>query len=54
MGSNVLWMAKFRSGLQQLEDAARPGKPATTTTNQDIENTKNTPYRCKIRRETIG
>ena len=26
-----MWVAKFRSGLWQLYDAACPGKPATTT-----------------------
>ena len=31
------WMAKYRSGLKQLEDAVHPGKPATATAKQNIE-----------------
>ena len=26
------WVAKFSAGQQQMKDAARPGRPATTTT----------------------
>ena len=33
-----MWVAKFKSGLQQLKDAARPGRPATTTTKRNIQN----------------
>ena len=31
------WLAKFRSVPQQLEDAARTDKPATTTTKKNID-----------------
>ena len=31
------WVAKFSAGQQQLKDAARPGRPATTTTKGNIE-----------------
>ena len=31
------WVAKFSAGQQQLKDANRPGRPATTTTKGNIE-----------------
>jgi len=31
------WVARFKSGHQQLKDAARKGRPATTTTKHNIE-----------------
>ena len=30
------WVARFKSGHQQLKDAAHTGRPATTTTKQNI------------------
>ena len=35
------WVAKISAGQQQLKDAARPGRPATTTTNGNIEKIQN-------------
>ena len=35
------WVAKIRAGQQQLKDAARPGRPATTTTKGNIEKIRN-------------
>ena len=35
------WVAKFSAGQQQLKDAARPGRPATTTTKGNIEKIRN-------------
>ena len=35
------WVAKFSAGQQQLKDAARPGRPATTTTKGNIEKIQN-------------
>ena len=32
------WVAKFKSRVQQLKDAARPGRTATTTTEYKIKN----------------
>ena len=34
-------VAKFSAGQQQLKYAARPGRPATTTTKVNIEKTRN-------------
>ena len=34
-------VAKFSAGQQQLKDAACPGRPATTTTNGNIEKIQN-------------
>lgn len=31
------WVAKFQSGQQQLKDAARPGRPVTSTTPKNVE-----------------
>ena len=31
------WVAQFKSGNQQLKDAAHIGRPATTTTKHNIE-----------------
>ena len=31
------WVAKYSAGQQQLNDAACPGRPATTTTKGNIE-----------------
>ena len=36
------WVAKFSAGQQQMKDAARTGRPATTTTKGNIE--KNPKY----------
>ena len=36
------WIDKFSVGQQELKDAARPGRPATTTTKGNIE--KNPKY----------
>ena len=35
------WVAQFSAGQQQLKDAARPGRPATTTTKGNIEKIQN-------------
>ena len=35
------WVAKFSAGQQQLNDADRPGRPATTTTKGNIEKNRN-------------
>ena len=35
------WVAKSSAGQQQLKDAARPGRPATTTTIGNIEKIQN-------------
>ena len=32
------WVAKLKSRLQQLKDAAHLGSPATTTTKRNIKN----------------
>ena len=31
------WATKFQSGLQQFKDAARPGRPVTSTTNKNVD-----------------
>ena len=36
-----MWVAKFSTGQQQLNDAARPGRSATTTTKGYIEKNRN-------------
>ena len=35
------WVAKFSAGQQQLKDAARAGRPATTTTQGSVEKIRN-------------
>lgn len=35
------WVAKFKTGQQQVKDATRPGRPATTTTKSNIEKIRN-------------
>ena len=35
------WVARFSAGQQQMKDAARPGHPAITTTNGNIEKIRN-------------
>ena len=50
-----MWVAKFSAGQQHLKDAARPGRPATTTTKGNIEKNPKYPQSwCMIHRKTIG
>ena len=48
------WIAKFSARQQQLKDAARPGRPATTTTNigniEKIQNILKTDARFTVRK----
>ena len=43
------WVAKLSAGQQQLKDAARPGRPATTTTKGYKSNILKTDARFTVR-----
>ena len=49
-----MWVAKFKSEVQELKDAARPGRPATTQTKHNIKNPRFVKKRCQIYQETVS